>query len=286
MSNTGYWNREDAMKLLGENWEENAPRVLGILVHPLGELSGFEHIFYNVDNIETMRLRTTGIFIQTFFHTILLVTFTYNTFKAIQQLRSRKYSLMAWCCIIQSLTGVIYCLTTLSSSIIPKGASCRVVLWTAGIGIVISSICVSIALLQQAYLAHGRNKKLLITGIIMIIPQPIVSYITMITPVIPIGGTGCVLLYPDSLPWIKFALDAPINTVFSVAFIIVVYRQYRLRGKKAWKHLTRTGIRTFGSIILCNFICMLAAAIDILGIISSSLIGLLLLHYLYIIASL
>jgi hypothetical protein len=268
MFSTYYCNREHAMKLLEENWEETAPRVLGIPVHPLGELSAFGYIFYNADNMETIRLRTLGIIIPSFFHTVLLIIFTYNAFKAIQHLRNRRYNLMAWCCIIQSLTGIIYCSITLSSALASNGASCRVVLWTAAIGVPISSICVSIALLQQAYFAHGCNKKLLIIGIIMIMPLPAISYIVMTTPVIAIDGMGCALLYSISLPWIKFALEAPINTVFSIAFIIVVYRQYRLRGKKAWKHLTRTGIRTFVSIILCNFICMLAAAMDILGIVS------------------
>jgi hypothetical protein len=100
------------------------------------------------------------------------------------------------------------------------------------------------------------------------IPLPTSAYITMISPAVLIPGSGCTLLYPSILPWIKFAIEAPINTVFSVAFIMVVYQQYQLYGAKAWRRLTYNGIRTLGLIIICNLICMLAAGIDALGIIS------------------
>jgi hypothetical protein len=67
----------------------------------------------------------------------------------------------------------------------------------------------------------------------MIIPQPIIAYMGMTSPALFVSGFSCITIYPNSLPWIKFALDVPINTVFSITFIMVVYRQYRRHGKKS-----------------------------------------------------
>jgi hypothetical protein len=263
-----FLSREEVERRLKDGWEETAERFAGIPLYPDGELSGFGYIFTGSNDIEDIRQRHIGVLVQGFFHTSMLIIFTYNTMQAVHQLRRRSHSLMAWCCFIQSFTGVIYTLVTLSSTLFTSGASCRQVLWLAGAGIVISSMCVNTALLQKAYIVHNRNKKLLAAGIIMIIPQPVIIYMVMTSPAIPIPRTCCVLLYPTYMPWVKFALDAPMNVIFSIAFIAVVYRQYNLYGAEAWKRLAKDGIQTMGLIILCNFVCMFCVAMDVLGVIS------------------
>jgi hypothetical protein len=216
-------------------------------------------------DVETMRLNYIGAILQEFLHTILFVIFSYNTYRAILLLRKKTHYLLAWCCIISSSYGVFYTSLSLTSNLFSNGATCHHVLWLASSGLSVGSMCVSTALLQKAYLAHGRNKKLLIIGIIMIIPQPIVAYMGMSSPVQFVSGLACVAFYPGPVAWIKFALEAPINTVFSIAFITVVYRQYQQHGKKAWKRLAHDGIRTIGLVIICNFVCMVAAATHALG---------------------
>jgi hypothetical protein len=286
MSGIGFLNREKAMQLLEEGWEETAHHAIGIPVHPLGELSAFEHLLNGPSSLESIRLRHTGVRVQGVFHAILLTIFSYNAIQAIRHLCKKRYDLMTWCCIIQSLTGIVYALLALSSIIFSNGASCRQVLWTASIGITISSICISIALLQKAYLSHCCNKALLIVGILLIMPRPIVTYIGLSSPALAISGAGCVMLYPTFLPWIKFAAEAPVNIVFSAAFIATVYRQYKSHRSKVWQQLTRAGIQIIASIIICNLVCTILVAIDTLGIISelfflldSSITSLLLMYH-------
>jgi hypothetical protein len=261
-------DRNHALTFLEEDWLKNATYVIGIPVHPLGELSAFEHIFYGPADIESIRLRYIGISIQGLAHSLLLTIFIRNTFQAILLLCRKKDVLVAWCCASSSLIGVAYTLLATTTILFPSGPSCREVVWAASAGIVISSICISTALLQKAYIACERSKILLTVGTIMIIPQPIVTYLAMFSPVVFVPGSSCTLLYPTYFPWIKFSLDAPINTVFSVVFIIIVYRQYQKHGAKAWKRLAHTGIQTIALIILCNLVCMFAVTFEVLGTIS------------------
>jgi hypothetical protein len=217
--NAWFLDREQVIKLVGENWKEAAPRIFGIPIHPLGEVSIIEHILDGPKEMDAIRLRYIGVAIQLNIHTFSSIIFLYNAYRAIQQLCKQTHQLMAWCCIIQSLSGIIYTLLVLLPITFCDGLSCRQLFWCAAVNIVISSICVSITLLQKAYLVHGRNKKLLIIGILMMIPQPIIAYIGMTSPVISIPGSGCVVIYPNLLPWIKLAVEAPINIVFSIAFM-------------------------------------------------------------------
>ncbi|RKP06993.1 hypothetical protein THASP1DRAFT_24781 [Thamnocephalis sphaerospora] len=141
-------------------------------------------------------------------------------------------------------------------------------MWAVGVGLAVSPMCVSAVLLQKAYVVHGRSRLLLAIGIALILPQPVITYYLWLHPTVMDHTTACTTVYPQFFPWLKFGLDAPINVVFSVAFLIVVYRQYRLFGSGAWARLVRNGIQTMGFIVLFNFVCMFAAATEVLGLFS------------------
>ncbi|RKP07538.1 hypothetical protein THASP1DRAFT_24324 [Thamnocephalis sphaerospora] len=146
--------------------------------------------------------------------------------------RRRPTALATWCCLIQSAAGLVYTVCSLLVTM-PGGLSCRQGMWIVGAGLTISPLCVGATLLQKAYLVHERKKWLLA--------------IALMAP-----NAGCFSLYPPYLPWVKIAMDAPINLAFSIAFILVVYRQYRQYGSAAWGRLVRNGIQTMCFVVLAN----------------------------------
>jgi hypothetical protein len=61
------------------------------------------------------------------------------------------------------------------------------------------------------------------------------------------------------------ATDTPINVIFSVIFIRVVYQQYRKFGADAWIRLAREGIQTMCMVVAVNIFCMLGTLFDAAG---------------------
>ncbi|RKP05294.1 hypothetical protein THASP1DRAFT_26183 [Thamnocephalis sphaerospora] len=148
---------------------------------------------------------------------------------------------------------------------LPSGASCRQVIWSSGIGLVLSPICVSIVLLQKAYIVYDRQRWLLVVGGALLLGQPAITYILWTCPTIIVPSIGCFPVYPPYFPWVKLGLDAPINIFFSIAFLLVVYRQYRQFGSAAWARLMRDGIQTMCLVVFSNVVCMAIAAFEPLG---------------------
>ncbi|RKP07288.1 hypothetical protein THASP1DRAFT_30889 [Thamnocephalis sphaerospora] len=262
-----FWIPVDRNSVLEEGWEKNATYEWGIPMHPQGELNAVDFVLQAQGDMEEMRLRQRSLIIQFFFNIMFAYLCAYNIIISVRILRKQKRVLAAWCCLLQALAGLTYTIGAMSSGM-PGGPSCRRALWVAGFGMTLSPICVGITLLQKAYLVHHRNKRLLIVGIVLLLPQPLVLYYVLISPALMVPSAGCLLFYPLQLPWIKLALDAPINIIFSVAFITVVYRQYRLFGTAAWKELVRDGIQTMCIIVLSNIVCMLCIAFEVAGLFS------------------
>ncbi|RKP06726.1 hypothetical protein THASP1DRAFT_31466 [Thamnocephalis sphaerospora] len=262
-----FWIPIDRNHVLNEGWEKNATYQWGIPLHPLGEINVIDYVLQAQGDIEDMRTRQRSLIFQMFCNVISACLFARNVPVAVRILMRQRRALAAWCCLLQALAGLTYTLSCLGCGM-PDGPLCRHVLWIAGAGIALSSICVGTTLLQKAYLVHNKNKWMLAIGIILLLPQPTVTYYTWISPAAMVPSAGCLLLYPPELPWIKLALDAPINIIFSVAFIIVVYRQYHLFGSAAWARLVRDGIQTMCIIVLSNIVCMLCIAFEVANLFS------------------
>ncbi|RKP04885.1 hypothetical protein THASP1DRAFT_33298 [Thamnocephalis sphaerospora] len=266
-----FWDSVKREGLLETGWEDNATYHWGIPLHPLGELNTIEYVMEAQGDLPEMRARTRGALMQLSVNVVANYVFFRNMIISAKMLHRRPHVLATWCCLIQALAGIAYTIFALTLTM-PGGPSCRVTLWNIGIGLAISPICVSIVLLQKAYIVHNRNRWLLIIGSVLILPQPLVTYYAWSSPAVMVPITACLSYYPRYFPWVKFATDAPINTVFSLAFLIVVYRQYRQFGSGAWARLVRNGIQTMCLIVLSNFICMLCAALEVLGLFSEMFI--------------
>ncbi|RKP06939.1 hypothetical protein THASP1DRAFT_31247 [Thamnocephalis sphaerospora] len=266
-----FWDSLKREGLLEAGWEKNATYQWGIPLHPLGELNTIEYVMSAQGDIPEMRERTRGALMQLFVNIVANYVFFRNLIISTRMLRRRFNVLATWCCLLQALAGIVYTLFALALTM-PGGPSCRVTLWNIGVGLAISPICVSIVLLQKAYVVHNRNRWLLIIGAILILPQPLVTYFAWASPAVMVPVTACLSYYPSYFPWVKFATDAPINAVFSTAFLLVVYRQYRQFGSGAWARLVRNGIQTMCLVVLSNFVCMLCAALEVLGLFSEMFI--------------
>ncbi|RKP10194.1 hypothetical protein THASP1DRAFT_28034 [Thamnocephalis sphaerospora] len=241
-----------------------------MFIHPSGELNYNEFLAQSADLSEA-RTRMSGPSILLLFGTISFFIFARNFYYSIVLLYNSKRKLAGWCCFFQTFPGIVIIVIGLCG-ILPNGPSCRAVLWPVAIGRIISADAANVLLFTQAYRAHQRSRWLLAAAIIFIAPTPVsvwviwnYSYITTT------AHAGCTLNYPDYLPWLKFGLDTPINIVFSVAFLMVVVRQYRRSGTACWANLARDGFVTMLLVVASNIFCAFGVAFRILGDLSPTL---------------
>jgi hypothetical protein len=267
MSCEWYCTQDEIREAIGEDWKKDADYVLNIPLYPLGELNYIEYAMSEPNDIESIRSRLFGMWMHCIFEVFVSAIFVRNIIRVRGLARRGAHRIMARSCIIQASLGLVHTIISLTS-FIPNGVSCRVAIWTSSFAAVAASICVNLALLHKTYIANDYNKWLLLTGVIAILPQIILIYAALSSPVVPVPTLGCIILYPDFMPWLKLALDAPINIVFMVIFTMVVYQQYQKYRTKAWKRLVDSGIRTIGLVCVCDIFCMAMAGFKVFGAVS------------------
>ncbi|KAI9594236.1 hypothetical protein BDF19DRAFT_445290 [Syncephalis fuscata] len=98
-------------------------------------------------------------------------------------------------------------------------------------------VCNGLILLQKVYLALCRQKWILYIST----PSRRKSWLYD--------------LLPSFFLWYWFAINVPINILFSIIFCHIALKQYRLFGSEAWKKLARDGIQTMFLVTLCSIIC-------------------------------
>jgi hypothetical protein len=258
------WDSVDRKSLLEDGWEENADTLLGIKLYPGGEYNAIEFIENLNDNMEAIRNFFLSIGRQTVGDVICILLFFRNLRISIRMIAMRPNVLAGWCCAIQSIVGMIMMFSGMFVAF-PLGNSCREAIWVGGVGLTISPWCTGAILLQKAYLVHDRNKWLLAIGIILLLPQAYTWYALWTTPSTLHSSFGCFPIYSDNLLIVKMAVDTPINIIFSVIFIRVVYQQYRKFGTEAWARLAREGIQTMCMVVAVNVFCMFAMLFDAVG---------------------
>jgi hypothetical protein len=258
------WDSGDRKNLLEDGWEENADTLFGIKLYPGGEYNAIEFMEKLNGDIEAMRNLHFNIGRQTAVNVICIFVFFRNLRISIRMITKRPDVLAGWCCTIQSIVGLTMLFTFISVEF-PFGSCCRELDWVGGACLTILPWCTSAVLLHKAYIVHNRNKWLLAIGIILLLPQAYTWYAFWTTPTIIHPSFGCLAVYSDSLPIIKMAIDAPINVIFSIIFIRVVYQQYRKFGSEAWARLAREGIQTMCMVVAVNVSCMLCTLFEIAG---------------------
>jgi hypothetical protein len=265
------WDSVDRQSLLEDGWEENADTLLGIKLYPSGEYNAIEFMEKLSGDMEAMYSFYFSTGRQTITNAICTLLFFRNLRISIRMIAMRPNALVGWCCAMQSIVGLIMMFACLSI-VFPSGCSCRELTWIGSVCLTISAWCTGSVLLQKAYLVHDRNRWLLTIGIILLLPQMYTCYIFWTTPIIMHPSFSCFMVYSDSFPVIKAAIDIPINVIFSVIFIRVVYQQYRKFGADAWARLAREGIQTMCMVVAVNISCMLIVLFELLGTFSSHFI--------------
>jgi hypothetical protein len=237
-----------------EGWRTNATRLFGISLHPLGELSAVEFIEQAQGDLEEQRARYINLAIQCMCSVLCAYIFIYNAIISAKR-AYRRFTLLYICTLIQALAGIAFTITLMLFHL-STSVSCREVHWVLGLGLALFNVCTCAILLQKAYIVCNYNRKLLILGIILAIPQPQTVFYFWASPSLMLTDYGCVLNYPTALPWFKLIIDTPINTVLSVIFIAVICRQYRQFGSSAWKQLIQDGIQAMCASVFSNVVCM------------------------------
>jgi hypothetical protein len=262
-----YWTQDEIREAIGEDWKKDADRVWNIPLYPLGELNYIEYAMSEPNDIEVIRARTFGMWTQCIFEVVATAIFMRNIIKVCCLARRGIHRIIARACIIQASLGLVHTIISLTS-FVPNGASCRTAIWVSSFAAVAGSICVNLALLHLAYIVNNHNRLLLVIGTVAVLPQLVLIYASISSPVVPLPNLGCIMLYPDFMPWLKLALDAPINVILMVIVTMVIYQQYQKYGTKAWKRIVDCGIRTIGLICICDIFCMAMAGFKIFGVVS------------------
>ncbi|RKP09626.1 hypothetical protein THASP1DRAFT_28569 [Thamnocephalis sphaerospora] len=234
-------------------------------IHPLGELN-YNGYLAQAESIDEARARLQGVSLQLMLDTFALCIVMRNFCHSMLLLCRAPHKLAAWCCISQTLPAIVFLMMGSFGIISPHGPSCRSTIWIGCAGLIISADAANALLLAKAYRVHRCNRWLLAIGILLILPSPVFTWIVVYHCHITLTPTaGCLFVFPSYLPWLKFALDAPINIFFSVAFIMVVFQQYRISGVKCWADLGRDGFITMLLVVTSNLICATAVAFGLFG---------------------
>ncbi|KAI8050480.1 hypothetical protein BDF22DRAFT_695155 [Syncephalis plumigaleata] len=250
---------------LGTDWIKNATYIVGIPMHPLGEISLPDYIMEVASDQEQFRARIFGVYRQLLLNLLAGHIFVYNFYLAVRIITTYRRSIPGWLCLFPSALGVVTGLIA-ALSMFPTGLTCRRISWFVGFAITTTIICNSAIVLHKAYLVLYRKPWVLIVGIIFILPQLGFMYAGwMLSPVTVAADTGCVVNYSSLLPWFWFGSTAPINALFSGIFSYVAYKQYRTFGSEAWKRMMRDGIQTMCLVVVCNIVCACGMLFEIGG---------------------
>jgi hypothetical protein len=248
---------------LKNGWQENATYVMGITLHPDGEKNAVQFIMEAQGSLKEMQQRYASLVFQCTCSAFTAYVFIYNTIISARQFYRRR-TLLAICCLIQALAGIAYSASNLLF-FSPFHVTCRHEVWIATFGIIVSNLCTFTILLQKAYIACNHNRWLLTLGIILMMPQPQLLYFFWTSPIMVRDDYGCVLNHPTFLPWLKLAVDLPINLVLSLIFIAAIHRQYRQFGSEAWRKLIHDGTRSMCAVLISNIVCMFGIAFSLAG---------------------
>jgi hypothetical protein len=235
-------------------------------------LNGFEFLLEAQSNLEDIKNRFAGIMIQATLNVFLVYLFTSMFLRSIWIVKDHPKQLDGWCCLVASGTGFFILSFIAIPFILPFGLGCHTVISCIGTGLCISSMSINILLLHRAYLAHRRSKIILYSGILLLLPAPSVAVISWTH----VGATiteahGCRANYPDLFPYLRIAVDAPLNLAFSAAFLNVVYRQQRRCGGPNWSRLTRNSTILALTVTTSNLTCLIVNTFNLLGEASDSL---------------
>ncbi|KAI9595193.1 hypothetical protein BDF19DRAFT_78917 [Syncephalis fuscata] len=241
-----------------EMWINSDIKHLGARLHPLGEMNIFDFFMEATGDIARQRLQLFGIQALLLIDVMMILIFARNLVISGRMVISRPRSIVSWCCLIPSILSIII-LLAIMSMYIDSPLNCRIIIWLLGFNLGFIMAGSSLILLQKVYLVLCRQKWILYIGTSAIMAQLAHPFVVIYLSFTSIEErVGCTFYYPQSLLWYWFAVNVPINVLFSFIFCHVALKQYRLFGSEAWKKLARDGIQVMLLATSCNIVCSIS----------------------------
>ncbi|KAI9592011.1 hypothetical protein BDF19DRAFT_239592 [Syncephalis fuscata] len=236
-------------------WMNSDIKQLGARLHPLGEKNIFDFFMESSDGISKQRLRLFGMQFLMALEVVLFWTFVRNLVIASRMVIMRPRNMVSWLCLIPSaLNSIIALVMVLMYTFFQ--INCRTIIWISSFNIAFMMVGNSLILLQKAYLVLCRQKWILYVSAPAIAAQLAYPLIVIYFSFISFKETtGCTIYYLEVILWYWFAVNVPINLLFSAIFCHIALKQYRSFGSEAWKKLARDGIQTMLLATLCSIIC-------------------------------
>ncbi|KAI9591029.1 hypothetical protein BDF19DRAFT_456640 [Syncephalis fuscata] len=246
------------------SWEDNADRLFGIPLHPLGEISMYDFVSEIPNDRKTTQARLWSFYLQLFSNYIIAALFARNALIAIRMIRKCPHILSGWCCLFPSVFGVM--LGVIGLIITFGNASCRPIAWYAITVMPIANTFNSAIVLQKAYIVLLKKRWILIVGFLFMLPQLAFAPLALMYSFVTVDAKSfCVVHYSSFIPMYWFGFNIPINIFFSAIFIYVAYKQYQQHGTESWRKLMRNGIQVMCLVALCNLICVICAISNATG---------------------
>ncbi|KAI8048638.1 hypothetical protein BDF22DRAFT_701870 [Syncephalis plumigaleata] len=216
-----------------------------------GELNVIDYLDANDGSLVDLRDRYHGVCVQLLMVIVMFYIFVCNCIQSVKMVMKRPGQVAPWSCTVVALSGVIY-----------MGAVSK----AAPVCLTIAIMGTNTLLLERAYLAHQRSRLVLTLGVVIILISPVFIAVSLMTLIPNFShSAGCYIQYPSYYPYVRLAVDIPANIVFSISFIIVIYRQYKRYGDQCWKKLAREGVITMMLVIISSIICAIGNAVEVLG---------------------
>ncbi|KAI7866340.1 hypothetical protein BDF14DRAFT_1814205 [Spinellus fusiger] len=184
--------------------------------------------------------------------------------------RTRK--IMHWAVFSAVLFSYSSIIATLISPLLSIG--CGVRFWVAIIAIDLSGCCVHTILLYKAYICYNKALWVIVIGLFINM-----GYIALICIYSTVGKTVSIMDIAgncsiEGLHWqayAKLGLDLVSNSFLSLAFLLTIYRHYRLFGSFSLKILLSNGIIFFIGVFASNIITTLLISLDVLHGLTSNM---------------
>lgn len=185
------------------------------------------------------------------------------------------YKIRKWLHFAVVFETILSFLTILCSILNPVAAvSCELRFWVSIICVNLGGCCIQTILLYKAYICYDRSKWLLFLGSFINLGYIALTFVYATLGKVPTFKDllgNCVL---HNLEWpalAKLGLDIASNLFLSIAFLMVVYRHYRVFGNSLHKTLLSSGIIFSIGVITSNIITAILISARVMGGLSADL---------------
>lgn len=224
-----------------------------------GDINGFDY-WTTTDNlsIHDIQRKSIGVHIQLVLATITFIVTSRNLYHVIHLLIQFPYKFLGWCCFFAMALGTLITGIMGISHHFPHGVPCKAVIWGGFLLAVTTMSALNLVLVERAYLACHRNRKVLILRLVLNV-LPLIAQ--LIAAIIAhschfSSESGCYTFNQPYMFYLRFIFNTLPNMIPSLIFIRVIYYQFKRHGIKSWKWLAREGIIVMLLVAFSNIVAI------------------------------